>query len=85
MARRPQSPIPPSGTSQLFARTKPTERSADITRESLARDLAAFRKTGGKIEVLGNTRTLSSSEERAARTQRTATAAASRTSAKADA
>lgn len=29
-----------------------------LSHESLAEDLAAFRKAGGKIEVLGNTNTL---------------------------
>lgn len=29
-----------------------------LSHESLAADLAAFRKSGGKIEVLGNTNTL---------------------------
>lgn len=82
MARRPQTSIPPSGTSKLFTGSKPTERSAGITRESLARDLAAFRKTGGEIQVLGNNRTLSASEERSTRTLRAAEAEAAKTVAK---
>lgn len=84
MAGNPQASIPPSGTSKLFSRTKTGERGASVTRESLARDLAAFRKTGGKIEVLGNNRTLSPTEEREQRTHRAAQAAAARTQAKAE-
>lgn len=32
------------------------DRSASLTSERIAADLAAFRKDGGKIEVLGNTK-----------------------------
>lgn len=48
--------VPPSKTSHLFAPRKPAERNA-ITHERLAADLEAFRKAGGRIEVLGVTRT----------------------------
>ncbi|WP_305804667.1 hypothetical protein [Stenotrophomonas sp. YIM B06876] len=34
------------------------QASSALSHESLAADLAAFRKAGGKIEVLGNTNTL---------------------------
>ncbi len=54
------------------------DRGPGITRESLERDLAAFRKAGGRIEVLGNNRTLSASEERELRRQRSEQAAAAR-------
>lgn len=84
MAGSPQASIPPSGTSKLFSRNKSSERGASVTRESLARDLAAFRKTGGKIEVLGNNRTLSPSEEREQRNRRAAQAAAARTRARSE-
>jgi len=59
MARNPQKPIPPSGTSQLFAGgRKSNDRGASVTRERLENDLAEFRKAGGHIQVLGNTRVL---------------------------
>jgi len=32
------------------------DRGASVTSERIAADLAAFRKSGGKIEVLGNTK-----------------------------
>jgi hypothetical protein len=48
---------PPSNTSHLFSARKPAERNS-ITHERLAADLEAFRKAGGKIEVLGVTRAL---------------------------
>ena len=49
--------VPPSKTSHLFATRKPTERNA-MTHERIAADLEAFRKAGGRIEVLGITRAL---------------------------
>ncbi len=49
--------VPPSKTSHLFGPRKPAERNA-ITHERLAADLEAFRKAGGRIEVLGVTRAL---------------------------
>ncbi|QIL19244.1 hypothetical protein [Thermomonas sp. HDW16] len=49
--------IPPSKTTHLFASRKPVDRNA-LTHERIASDLEAFRKAGGKIEVLGVTRTL---------------------------
>lgn len=58
MARNPQKPIPPSGTSQLFGGRKSNDRGASVTRERLESDLADFRKAGGSIQVLGNTRVL---------------------------
>ena len=50
-------PIAPSKTSHLFSARKPNER-APITHERVAEDIEAFRKAGGKIEVLGVTRSL---------------------------
>jgi hypothetical protein len=49
--------VPPSKTSHLFSARKPNERSP-LTHERVAADIEAFRKGGGKIEVLGVTRTL---------------------------
>lgn len=63
---RSQTPIPPSGTSRLFSGSKSSDRGADVTRERIASDLAAFQKAGGRIEVLGNNRVLKPSEAVAA-------------------
>ncbi|PBJ81750.1 hypothetical protein CMZ84_13730 [Lysobacteraceae bacterium NML93-0399] len=53
-----QSPAP-SDTRHLFAGPrKANERGASVTSERIAHDLAQFRKSGGRIEVLGTTRTL---------------------------
>lgn len=49
--------VPPSKTSHLFSSRKANERSP-VTHERIAADLEAFRKAGGKIEVLGVTRSL---------------------------
>jgi len=49
--------VPPSKTSHLFSPRKGNER-APVTHERVAADVEAFRKAGGKIEVLGVTRTL---------------------------
>lgn len=48
--------IPPSGTSRLFASRKPSPRAALITSERIAADLAAFRRSGGRIQVLDSFR-----------------------------
>lgn len=53
-APAPAPVLPPTKTSHLFTSRKGDSRSA-ITHERLAADLAAFRKAGGKIEVLGVT------------------------------
>lgn len=50
--------IPPSNTSHLFGGRKTVDRSGGVTRERIADDLEAFRKAGGRIEVLGITRSL---------------------------
>ena len=49
--------IPPSKTSHLFSSRKVDGRSA-ATHEGVAADIEAFRKAGGRIEILGVTRTL---------------------------
>lgn len=57
--KAPKAQIPPSKTSHLFGpRKNQNDRGAAITSERIASDLAAFRKAGGRIEVLGMTRTL---------------------------
>ena len=50
-------PMAPTKTSHLFGGKKSDGRSA-ITHERLAADMEAFRKAGGKIEVLGVTQAL---------------------------
>ena len=50
-------PIAPSKTSHLFSGRKVATK-GPITREAIEADLEAFRKAGGKIEVLGVTNTL---------------------------
>lgn len=63
--KAPQAPAPasappvmaPTKTSHLFGAKKSDGRSA-ITHERLAADIEAFRKAGGKIEVLGVTQAL---------------------------
>ncbi len=60
--RKPDSPaaarpIAPSGTTHLFTQRE-RKRAPAMTSERIADDLAAFRSNGGKIEVLGTTRSL---------------------------
>lgn len=57
MPRTKKAP-PPTGTSHLFAPRKPGDRGSSVTSERIAEDLATFRRSGGRIEVLGNTRSL---------------------------
>lgn len=48
--------IPPTSTSHLFARqSKAKDQSRSMTSETIADDLLAFRKQGGRVEVLGTT------------------------------
>ena len=49
--------IAPSKTSHLFAPRKANDRSP-VTREAIEADMEAFQQAGGKIEVLGTTRSL---------------------------
>lgn len=49
--------IPPSKTSHLFAGRKP-KQAPSLSHDRIAADIAAFRKAGGKVEVLGTTRVL---------------------------
>lgn len=57
MPRTKKDPPAASKTGHLFASRKGKERT-DVTHESLSADIAAFRKAGGSIEVLGVTRSL---------------------------
>jgi hypothetical protein len=57
MTRPKNDPPAPSKTTHLFGPRKAKERT-DVTHESLSADIAAFRKAGGRIEVLGVTRSL---------------------------
>ena len=58
MPRAKKPALPPSNTSHLFGGRKPNDRGASVTSARIADDLAEFRKSGGRIEVLGVTRTL---------------------------
>lgn len=49
--------IAPSGTTHLFTQRE-RKRPPAMSSERIADDLAAFRKAGGRIEVLGTTRSL---------------------------
>lgn len=62
MARPKKISIPPSSTSHLFGGRKPLDRGGNVTSERIADDLEAFRKSGGRIEVLGTTRVLKTIE-----------------------
>ena len=62
-AAKPATPgsktsIPPSKTSHLFGDRKSGERGGAMTSERIASDLENFRKSGGRIEVLGITQSL---------------------------
>jgi hypothetical protein len=60
-ANKPPAPPPspaPSATRHLFGGRKPDQRAASVTSERIASDLETFRKAGGRIEVLGVTRSL---------------------------
>ncbi len=56
-AAETQPTIAPSKTSHLFAGRK-SKQAPTLSHDSIAADIAAFRKAGGKVEVLGNTRVL---------------------------
>jgi len=49
--------IAPSGTTYLFTQRE-RKRAPAMTSERIASDLEAFRRSGGKIEVLGTTLSL---------------------------
>lgn len=48
--------VEPSGATRLSARRQ--AKAPTLTHQRIASDLAAFKKAGGKIEVLGVTKTL---------------------------
>ena len=58
MTRQKKAAIPPSNTSHLFGGHKTVDRGGGVTSERIADDLEAFHKAGGRIEVLGVTRSL---------------------------
>ncbi|HVI59931.1 MAG TPA: hypothetical protein VM619_13810 [Luteimonas sp.] len=55
---RSKAPAPAASTSRIFGSGKSGDRGANVTSERIAEDLATFRAAGGRIEVLGNTRSL---------------------------
>jgi hypothetical protein len=55
---RNKAPAPAASTSRIFGSGKSGDRGAGVTSERIAEDLATFRAAGGRIEVLGNTRSL---------------------------
>lgn len=55
----PKKPAQGGGTRHLFAGARTaSERASAMTSERIAQDLARFCGAGGRIEVLGTTRTL---------------------------
>lgn len=50
----------PSTTRRGRGSTRVSDRALSLTSERIAADVAAFRKSGGKIEVLGNTKVFKS-------------------------
>lgn len=80
---KPQSSQPSASRARTRGSARKGDRNATMTSERIAADLAAFRKDGGKIEVLGNTKVFksigpmaSSSKTKAAAAKKTATSAA---------
>lgn len=51
-----KTPLRQTGSANVFRGTKPDAR--NLTSEQIADHLAAFERSGGKVEVLGVTRTL---------------------------
>ena len=73
MSSQPKSsPTRTGSTSQTFARQKAKPGDRVLTSETILRDIAEFKKRGGRIDVLGNT---------PLRTKNTSTAFHSRSSA----
>ncbi|NYZ63288.1 hypothetical protein [Luteimonas deserti] len=61
-------PSQQAGTRQLFAGARTaSERASAMTSERIAEDMARFRTSGGQVEVLGTTRTLTRLDETAPR------------------
>lgn len=63
--------IPPSKTSHLFGDRKSGERGGAMTSERIASDMENFRKSGGRIEVLGITQSLKKIGEVTAQAEKT--------------
>ena len=57
MSRSSKTP-PAGGVSDVFFAARKASDRTPLTHEMIAKDLEAFRKAGGKIEVLGTTRSL---------------------------
>lgn len=72
---KPQSRQPSAARSRTRSSSRKNERGASLTSERIAADLAAFRKDGGKIEVLGNTKVFKSVGPMAASSKTKAAAA----------
>ncbi len=58
-----------SATSRLFGSGKGKNSSRSMTSDTIADDIAAFKKRGGRIEVLGNTPLHSPARASAARSK----------------
>lgn len=76
-ARKPlaaaATPAATKPTAQKWQSRKPAEKGNTLTHERLEEQMKAFRKAGGKIEVLGTTRSLrniaQSTDQKAANSQ----------------
>ncbi|CAA9329587.1 MAG: hypothetical protein AVDCRST_MAG71-1714 [uncultured Lysobacter sp.] len=66
MSTKPADIKTPSTAARAFRGSKPSESSRDLTSEAIEAHLAAFRRAGGKVEVLGVTQTLKKIEMPAA-------------------
>ena len=56
MSSKPSpSPSRPASRSQTFSRQKAKPGDRVLTSEAILRDIAEFKKKGGRIDVLGNT------------------------------
>lgn len=58
MSTKPADIKTPSTAARAFRGSKPSESARDLTSEAIEAHLAAFRRAGGKVEVLGVTQTL---------------------------
>lgn len=57
---KPQNRQPSAARARSRSSSRKGDSGASLTSERIAADLAAFRKGGGKIEVLGNTKVFKS-------------------------
>jgi hypothetical protein len=58
--RKPIKPVP---TTPRKPATESSKSAGSLTSERISDDLDAFRKAGGRIEILGNTRVLTKIDE----------------------